>query len=285
MSTKKEILDYVMNSPENTNRSVMTSLLENLEGGLPEGGNVGDVVTKTEGGSEWAAPAGDSRLPELTNEDVGKTLGVIEGINDDPIYGLVTPSAGTNVVANPTLAGSESNLTGIEIDSTKYKIPQGTSVITNPTLVGTEASLTGLQVGNTKYKVQSIEPSTISWISIYNMLGPAEANFMDYDKGLRIDMQALFNAVIPGVPSSDVDTLAAFPPLYDEAGLTSYTSSFDTTYFTLDQQYLDITGSNLWGTVSLSMMVMDADNQSMASVVYAMSISLSTLLRCITVLY
>ena len=36
---------------------------------------------------------------------------------------------------------------------TKYKVPQPTTVIANPTLAGTEATLEGLQVGDTKYKV------------------------------------------------------------------------------------------------------------------------------------
>ena len=39
---------------------------------------------------------------------------------------LVTKKyADDNVVANPTLAGTESNLTGIEVGGTKYKVPSG----------------------------------------------------------------------------------------------------------------------------------------------------------------
>lgn len=34
-------------------------------------------------------------------------------------------SVGTEVVANPTLSGSESDLTGLEINGTKYKVPSG----------------------------------------------------------------------------------------------------------------------------------------------------------------
>lgn len=34
-------------------------------------------------------------------------------------------SGGTTVVANPTLSGDEDNLTGLEIDGTKYAVPQG----------------------------------------------------------------------------------------------------------------------------------------------------------------
>lgn len=34
---------------------------------------------------------------------------------------------GTEVVANPVLAGTESNLTGLEVAGTKYKVPTGGS--------------------------------------------------------------------------------------------------------------------------------------------------------------
>jgi len=36
-------------------------------------------------------------------------------------------SGGTTVVANPTLVGTEDNLTGLQVGETKYKVPQGGS--------------------------------------------------------------------------------------------------------------------------------------------------------------
>ena len=57
------------------------------------------------------------------------------------------------VSANPTLAGTEADLTGLQVGDTKYKIPEGTEVIANPTLSGTEADLEGIQIDGTKYKV------------------------------------------------------------------------------------------------------------------------------------
>ena len=62
---------------------------------------------------------------------------------------------GTEVVANPSLAGTESDLTGLEVAGTKYKVPTGggTEVVANPSLAGTESDLTGLEVAGTKYKV------------------------------------------------------------------------------------------------------------------------------------
>ena len=65
------------------------------------------------------------------------------------------PSAswgGTEVVANPTLAGTEGDLTGLQVGDTKYKVPEVINVVANPTLEGTEDPLTSLQVGDTKYK-------------------------------------------------------------------------------------------------------------------------------------
>lgn len=65
----------------------------------------------------------------------------------------------SQVTANPTLAGTESDLTGLQIGDTKFKVPSGggsgTTVVANPTLVGTEDDLTGLQVGSTKFKIPS----------------------------------------------------------------------------------------------------------------------------------
>ena len=48
----------------------------------------------------------------------------------------------------------------------------GTEVIANPTLVGTEADLTGLQVGDTKYKV----PSGDSSVSVTGVLEAGETS-------------------------------------------------------------------------------------------------------------
>ena len=46
----------------------------------------------------------------------------------------------------------------------------GTLVVANPTLVGTEDNLTGLQVGNTKYKVPSGGSGSAEWGSITGTL-------------------------------------------------------------------------------------------------------------------
>ncbi len=42
-------------------------------------------------------------------------------------FSLGAGEGGTTVVANPTLEGNEENLTGLEVNGTKYKVPQGGS--------------------------------------------------------------------------------------------------------------------------------------------------------------
>ena len=71
--------------------------------------------------------------------------------SDDKVS--VASHVDTSVVANPTLAGTEDELSGLEINGTKYKV-SGENVVANPTLAGTEAELNGLEVGSTKYKVR-----------------------------------------------------------------------------------------------------------------------------------
>ena len=61
---------------------------------------------------------------------------------------------GADVEANPT-GTATTDLTKLKVDDTIYGIPEGTNVVANPTLAGTESALTGLQVGDTKYAVES----------------------------------------------------------------------------------------------------------------------------------
>ena len=88
-------------------------------------------------------------LPTPTTDDEGKVLKV----DAEGKWALSTDAEGTVVVANPTLAGTEADLTGLQVGSTKYKVEQPINVVANPTLAGTESQLTGLEVGTTKYKI------------------------------------------------------------------------------------------------------------------------------------
>ena len=73
------------------------------------------------------------------------------GITTAQLKGKLTDA--TKVTANPTLAGTEADLTGLEVGDTKYAVPQGVNVVANPVLAGTEADLTGLEIDGIKYSV------------------------------------------------------------------------------------------------------------------------------------
>lgn len=82
---------------------------------------------------------------------------------------------GTEVIANPTLVGTEPDLTGLQVGDDKYKVPDpGTTVVANPTLAGTESDLVGLQVGDTKYKISAggaAADDTWTATALYKRLG------------------------------------------------------------------------------------------------------------------
>ena len=44
------------------------------------------------------------------------------------------------VIPNPELSGDEPALTGLQVGDDKFAVPQGTEVVANPTLAGTESN-------------------------------------------------------------------------------------------------------------------------------------------------
>ena len=62
----------------------------------------------------------------------------IKTINNTSILGSgdISISSGTQVIANPTLAGTESDLTGLEVDGTKYKVPSDYLPLSGGTMTG-----------------------------------------------------------------------------------------------------------------------------------------------------
>ena len=104
--------------------------------------------------------------------------------NGDVVFGgdiyykggkLKTEDEGSIVKPNPVLAGTETSLTGLEIDGVKYKVDQPINVAANPTLAGTENELSGLQVGSTKYKV--ITSSDVTSAINTAIYGAIDANY------------------------------------------------------------------------------------------------------------
>ena len=69
--------------------------------------------------------------------------------------------ASTSYVQGNPLGSGTATLTKLKIDNTIYNIPQGggggsgTTVVANPTLTGSETNLSGLQVGDTKYGIKA----------------------------------------------------------------------------------------------------------------------------------
>ena len=74
--------------------------------------------------------------------------------NDNNTFGVrgAASGGGTEVVANPE-GEATADLEKLQVGESIYGIPEGTNVVANPTLAGTESALAGLQVGETKYKV------------------------------------------------------------------------------------------------------------------------------------
>lgn len=70
MATKEEIIEYVMNSPQNTNRSVLNSMLEHMEGAEPEPQTVTIPVYMQVGGAE---PVYHSEITAILGSPVEKT--------------------------------------------------------------------------------------------------------------------------------------------------------------------------------------------------------------------
>lgn len=124
------------------------------------------------------------------------------------------------VTVNPTLAGTEPLLTGLQVGDDKYKAPDQTKIYTsvagtepefkgiqvgeglvykvpagavaNPALFGTEPLLTGLQIGLDKYKVP--DPT-----KIINALSGTEPRLM----GLQIG-DGIVYSILPYVSIGDV---------------------------------------------------------------------------------
>ena len=79
----------------------------------------------------------------------------IKTVNGQSILGSgdLEIESGSDVIANPTLGGTESKLTGLQVGETKYSVSE---VIANPELAGSESKLNGLEVNGTKYSVSDV---------------------------------------------------------------------------------------------------------------------------------
>ena len=119
--------------PEGTEQSVPDEVASAIEhyyklqpkerptdgGVLPyvSGENEGEVLTVKDGA--WQNREAAKELPAVTSANNGKVLKVSSG------KWAIGTDNGTTVTANPTLAGTEAALTGLQVGSTKYKIESG----------------------------------------------------------------------------------------------------------------------------------------------------------------
>ena len=150
-------------------------------------------------------------LPVPTTDDEGKVLKV----DAEGKWELSTDAEGTVVVANPTLAGTEADLVGLQVGATKYKVPQGMQLLELSAASGT---LTNEQYaladgnncvikyeGHYYYKYDKAG-TTLSYTSIHPMGNYGTENFVNGTQ-YTVDINTstkIYNALSKGVIISKV---------------------------------------------------------------------------------
>ena len=112
-----------------------------------------DTFTNVRDGIDgFFAYLGVTANPDMT----GQTPVALTGLKIKGSYYSISGGGGTSVTANPTLIGTETNLTSIQIASTKYKCADPATVAANSSAIASQAgSILGLQTS-----LSTISPST-----------------------------------------------------------------------------------------------------------------------------
>lgn len=130
------------------NRLTTTSTIEANE----NDGNGAVIETNTSTQPAWGEITTEVKLVDVEGE-VYEGASITMEAHVDGETG--DPSSSIDIKGNENGVGAQINIGGendtVNINGQPYS--PGTEVIANPTLAGTEANLTGLQVGNNKYKV------------------------------------------------------------------------------------------------------------------------------------
>lgn len=92
---------------------------------------------------------GDYIVCYIDGVEVSRAKKAADGTSTAEVIDIINDQ----IKANPTLSGTEPDLTGLEVSGDKYAVPAQIPVVANPTLAGTEADLTGLEVDGVKYAV------------------------------------------------------------------------------------------------------------------------------------
>lgn len=157
--TTSEVINGIAEDLQGDNIVIEVENITGLTNEQCEALKCGDVVNKITGTQKH------SYKVSYKENNVGMCLTYIDAsvsetvsydkTGDNWVYNStdVTLLGGTEVIANPTLAGTEADLTGLQVGENKYKVPEVINVVANPTLAGTETDLTSLQVGDTKYAI------------------------------------------------------------------------------------------------------------------------------------
>lgn len=92
----------------------------------------------------------------MANKDKNNVKRFIQDISEEVANDAYNGGgSGTTVIANPTLAGTEDTLTGLQVGETKYKVPEGSSSDTKLYNVGTRIDI---------YPEQSCDGAYITFI-------------------------------------------------------------------------------------------------------------------------
>lgn len=193
--------------------------------------NNDDGFARLNGNGAVNAPVASNKI------DTGNTAdGKLMAANGQGGVKFVDDNSGTTVVANPTLAGTEAGLTGLQVGETKYKVDAGTTVVANPVLAGTEADLTGLQVGETKYKIPSGGSGAATHITLMDLV--------DID-----DVIATMPSCIIGFNTSDDTFISWCETFAQEHGYdtTSEDKYFEIAFYPTCTNYLSDSNDNHFG--------------------------------------
>ncbi len=127
MSTKDEIFDYVMNSPENTNPSILKSLLNDLEVPMQEQFII--TLTPDDNMEVWTSDKSFSEIAEAYNQNKNifvratdfliSLSGVKLKISDDTVFEFQFITYGYN------FKGDNDQFVGIYIDENEINVRCG----------------------------------------------------------------------------------------------------------------------------------------------------------------
>lgn len=170
--------------------NINTKLTNNLDGHLIDAKNVKGTYVVVSNYSELAnLPAAtivEGTLvfcqSDITISDVEYLAGFYQYHNSQ----WEEVQFGTEVIANPTLAGTEADLTGLQVGDTKYKVPSGGSDL--PTVVNDRYLHTNATTGALEWsQVQGGQPNNLLLIDIIG--GKRQDGGYDFEEYLYDDIE------------------------------------------------------------------------------------------------